>query len=284
MPTDEASEGMNARVDLLRALEVARRVARQAGDLLRDRHGEPFAVEHKGDVDLVTELDRRSEALVVSELSRAFPDHTIVGEEGSEVRAGGDIVWFVDPLDGTTNFAHGLPIYAVSLGLEIDERPALGVVYAPELGWEYWGARGLGAYLGEQRLHVSTHERLEDGLVATGFPYDRRTALDNNVPELAAIIRRCQGVRRIGVASIDCALVAQGALDGYWEYKLQPWDIAAGALLVLEADGRVTDIDGGAYHATRGQILASNGRIHDELSSVLLQVRRERAAQKKPGS
>jgi myo-inositol-1(or 4)-monophosphatase len=269
---------MSARVDLRRALEVARRVARQAGELLRAGHGGAFAVEHKGDVDLVTELDRRSEALVVGELSRAFPDHTIVGEEGSEVHPGSGVVWFVDPLDGTTNYAHGMPIYAVSLGLEIDEQPALGVVHAPELGWEFWGARGLGAHLGERTLRVSTVARLEDGLIATGFPYDRRTSLDNNVPELGAVIRRCQGVRRIGVASIDCALVAQGALDGYWEVKLQPWDIAAGALLVLEAGGRVTDIDGGVYRAELGQLVATNGRIHDALSSVLMQVRREREA------
>jgi myo-inositol-1(or 4)-monophosphatase len=265
---------VSAAVDLERALAEARRIARAAAELLRAAHSRDVAIEHKGAVDLVTEMDRRAEGLIVPELHRAFPEHTVRAEEGTDVEGEPEVVWYVDPLDGTTNYAHHLPIYAVSLGLEVRGEPAVGVVHAPELGWELWAARGAGAHLNGQRLRVSTTATLSEALLATGFPYDRRTALDNNVPEFGAIIRRCQGIRRMGVASIDCACVAQGMFDGYWELKLKPWDVSAGALLVLEAGGEVTDIDGGPYRSTRGQLLATNGRIHAELSAAILDVRR----------
>ena len=259
--------------ELARAARVARAVARRAGALLHEGRGEAFDVALKGEVDLVTDYDRRSEALVVDELTRAFPDHTVVGEEGSRIGTGRP-VWYVDPLDGTTNYAHRVPWYAVSISLELDDEPLVGVVHAPEMGWDFWAVRGGGAFLGEQPLRVSKTPDLDRSLVATGFPYDRRTAEDNNVPELGAVIRRCQGVRRIGVASLDCALVAWGCLDAYWEPKLQPWDISAGALLVLEAGGRVTLPDGSPYRSTLGHILATNGLVHDELVAVLASVRR----------
>jgi myo-inositol-1(or 4)-monophosphatase len=264
-----------AGVDLDRALEVARTTARRAGELLRDGRQRGFEIDHKGEVDLVTEFDRRSEALVVEALSRAFPDHVVVGEEGSVVgrEGSGRPVWLVDPLDGTTNYAHRLPWYAVSIGLELDDGPLLGVVHAPETGWEFWAVRGRGAHLGEAPIRVSSVLSLDDALVATGFPYDRRTSPQNNVPELAAVLRRCQGVRRIGVASLDCALTAWGCLDAYWEYKLHPWDIAAGALLVLEAGGRVSLADGLPYRSGAGHIAASNGLVHDELLEVLASAR-----------
>jgi len=259
-------------LDLDRALAEARRVARQAGLLLREgqeRGG--IAIDNKGEVDLVTQYDRLSEALVVEALGRAFPDHTVVGEEGGH--SGTDQhdrpVWFVDPLDGTTNYAHNMPWYAVSLGLELEGQPLLGVVHAPQMGWEFWAVRGRGAFLGDTRLHVSSTPDLDRSLVATGFPYDRRTSAHNNVPHFAAVIRRCQGMRRVGVASLDCAMVAWGCLDAYWEFKLRPWDISAGAMLVLEAGGRVTLPDGGPYRSSTGDILASNGLVHDELAAVL---------------
>jgi myo-inositol-1(or 4)-monophosphatase len=259
-------------LDLQHALEVARDTARLAGELLRDGHRRSFVVENKGEVDLVTEHDRRSEALCVGRLSAAFPGHAIVGEEGAEVRPGGgaaDHTWFVDPLDGTTNFAHGLPLYAVSIGLEIEGEPCLGVVFAPELGWEFTGARGGGVRLNGAPVRVSSTPRLDGSLVATGFPYDRRTAEDNNLRELGRVLVKCQGVRRMGVASLDCAAVACGWLDGYWEFKLEPWDISAGALLVLEAGGRTSDLDGGRYSSRSGRIVASNGLVHEELLSAL---------------
>jgi myo-inositol-1(or 4)-monophosphatase len=270
-------------VDLDRALQTARETARRAGALLRDGRRRAFAVDHKGEVDLVTEHDRRSEALVVEALSRAFPDHAVVGEEGSAVgrEGSGRPVWLVDPLDGTTNYAHRMPWYAVSIGLELDGEPLVGVVHAPEMGWEFWAARGRGAHLGDAPIRVSTVPDLDGALVATGFPYDRRTSPHNNVPELAAVLRRCQGVRRIGVASLDCALTAWGRLDAYWEYKLHPWDISAGALLVLEAGGQVSLADGERYRSGAGDIAASNGLVHDELLAALAGARA--AATREPG-
>lgn len=261
-------------LDLRRALETARVVAKQAGVLLREgrEQASPLGLANKGEVDLVTEFDRRSEALVVRTLRETFPTHAVVGEEGTELRGDGQgrrLVWQVDPLDGTTNYAHRLPWYAVSIGLEADGEPVLGVVVAPELGWEFWAARGMGCWLGDRRLGVSRTPDLDRSLVATGFPYDRRTSADNNVPHLAAVIRRCQGIRRIGVASLDCALVAWGALDAYWEYKLKPWDISAGAVLVREAGGRVTLPDGAAFRSEVGDILATNGHVHEELRAAL---------------
>jgi myo-inositol-1(or 4)-monophosphatase len=262
-------------LDLDLALGVALRTAREAGALLRAGHERGFTVEHKGAVDLVTEYDRQSEELVVAALGRAFPGHTVVGEEGSEVRGKeSGAVWYVDPLDGTTNYAHRLPFYAVSIALELEGEPAVGVVYAPELGWEFTALRGRGAALGGVPLRVSAVPRLDASLLATGFPYDRRTSTENNVPEFAALLRLSQGVRRVGSAALDCAMVAWGVLDGYWESKVNPWDIAAGALLVLEAGGRVTSIDGAPYRSTGGRILATNGLIHDELRAALKEARR----------
>lgn len=258
-------------IDLDRALSVALDAARRAGALLAEahRHG-GFKVDHKGAVDLLTECDRRSEALIVEALAAAFAEHAIVAEEGSAAGdASSPLVWFVDPLDGTTNFVHGHPWYAVSIGLEDAQGPLLGVLNAPELGWELWAARGRGAWRGERRLQVSRVATLDEALVATGFPYDRRTSDDNNVPEVGAVIRRCQGLRRFGVASLDCAAVAWGMLDGYWERKLKPWDLSAGAALVLEAGGRITQPDGAPYSSRDGHILATNGLFHDELAAVL---------------
>jgi myo-inositol-1(or 4)-monophosphatase len=255
---------------LARALEIARRAAA----LLRDGHGGTFSVDHKGDVDLVTEHDLRSEELIVEGLRAAFPGHGVLAEEGGQQGAGTRATWLVDPLDGTTNYAHRLPFYTVSLALELDGELAVALVLAPELGWELTARRGGGARLNGEPVRVSEVSRLDSALLATGFPYDRRTSADNNVPQFAAVIRRAQGIRRVGVASLDCAMVAAGFLDGYWEYKLQAWDIAAGALLVLEAGGTVTDGDGGRYRPRCTDIVASNGRIHEELLEVLRAVPR----------
>ena len=256
-------------LDLAAALAVARRAAADAGALLRAGQRQGVTVEYKGEVDPVTDCDRRSERLVVGALADAFPDHAVVGEEGMELCGdGGELVWYVDPLDGTVNFAHGLHWYAVSIGLERAGLPVLGVVLAPELDWEWWGIEGSGAFFNGQRVTVS-EAPLDRALLATGFPYDRRTSADNNVPQLTAALRHGQGIRRMGVASLDAALVASGRLDGYWEFKLKPWDVSAGALLVREAGGRVTDLDGGPFDSRSGRILATNGRFHDELARLL---------------
>ncbi len=261
---------MSDTLQLDRALSVARELARQADELLRRGHREGFAVEHKSEVDLVTEYDRRSEELLVKGLCSAFPDHSVIAEEGTEVkRQGSEVVWYVDPLDGTTNYAHGLFWYGVCLGMEVAGVPTVSVVRVPELGWELWAVRGGGAWQDGRRLQVSSAPTLLRSLVATGFPYDRASSEDNNLPQFNAVIRRIQGIRRMGVASLDCAHVASGKLDAYWEMKLKPWDTCAGALLVTEAGGRVTDLDGAPFDACSGRILASNGLVHDELVDAL---------------
>ena len=264
-------------MDFDRAIKTARQVALAAGELLKEGWRQNFAIENKGEVDLVTEYDRRSEALVVEALSKAFPQHTVVGEEGTEIKGNDtEAVWYVDPLDGTTNYAHHLPFYNVSIGLEREGKPCLGVVYVPEMGWEFWAVKGQGAYLGDKKIQVSKTESLNQSLVATGFPYDRRVSTNNNVPEFAEVIRHCQGVRRFGVASLDCVMVAWGKLDAYWELKLKPWDISAGAIIVEEAGGKVTAPDGGDFSSTDGNILATNGLVHQELADILIEVNRRK--------
>jgi len=262
-------------LDLEQGLQTALQIARRAGAVLREGLERGFTVEFKGEVDLVTEVDRQSEELVVEALRQAFPGTQVMAEEGTRVDGrGGDALWLVDPLDGTTNYAHRLPFYAVSIALELGGEPQLGVVYAPEMGWEFTALRGRGAWLNQRPLHVSATANLDRALLATGFPYDRRTSPDNNLAEFGAVIRRAQGIRRMGSAALDCAMVAWGALDGYWEFKLKPWDIAAGALLVREAGGLVTDTRGGLHRSTSGHILATNGLIHEELKQALAEVRR----------
>ncbi|MCA9664875.1 MAG: inositol monophosphatase [Myxococcales bacterium] len=267
--------------EIARCLEVARETAREAGALAQRGRHEGIAIENKGEVDLVTDCDHRCEALVIERLSKAFPDHHIVGEEGgggAQSDVGDQPVWYVDPIDGTTNFAHGMPWYAVSLGLEQGGVRLCGAVYVPENGWEFHARRGCGAYLGEHRLFVSKTPDLDRALVATGFGYDRRRTPDNNLDEFRAVLLRCQGMRRIGVASIDLAMVARGWLDAYWEIKLSPWDISAGALLVQEAGGRVSGLDGADLDSRNGYTVASNGKFHDELIAILQRVRAEREA------
>ncbi len=267
---------MSPSLDAAHALEVAREIAASAGKLLREGRSQRIRIEHKGAVDLVTEYDRRSEALCVEAITKAFPGHAVIAEEGSQVRGAelaGRPTWLIDPLDGTTNYAHRLPFYAVSIALELDGEPLCGVVALPELGYEFCALRGEGARLNDEPIAVSSVAVLDDALCATGFSYDR-AALANNVPELDAVLRRSQGIRRIGSAAFDCAMVAWGVIDGYWEYRLNPWDIAAGALLVREAGGRVTTPDGGPYASSAGALLASNGRIHDELEAVIGEARR----------
>ncbi|MBE7448686.1 MAG: inositol monophosphatase [Kofleriaceae bacterium] len=266
--------------DLEDALRVARQVAAEAATLLRGaRAGE---VRHKGNPrDLVTEWDTRSEELIRARLGALTPAIPVVGEE-----AGGDAGaprrWLVDPIDGTVNFAHGLPLWTVSIALEGVAGGEVGVVTAPALDWAFWARRGGGAHGerdGEIRaLAVSAVAALDAALLVTGFPYDRATAPDNNFAEWEHFQRRAGACRRLGAASLDLCLVASGALDGYWERRLHAWDVAAGALIVAEAGGRVTDTRGGPFAASRGEVVASNGAIHDMIVRELAAVRRGPAA------
>jgi myo-inositol-1(or 4)-monophosphatase len=258
-------------------LAVARRIAGEAAAILREGAGRRHESDHKRtSVDLVTEYDRRSEAHVVAALRAAFPDDEVVAEEGGGQPGTSGRRWLVDPLDGTTNFAHGLPFFCVSIAVEDADGPLAGVVDAPALGWHFFAARGGGAFLverdrgaRERRLRVSDTATLAGSLLATGFPYDTGSSARNNLVEWAHIYPQTQGLRRVGAAALDLCFVAAGWMDGYWELKIKPWDVAAGALFVLEAGGRVTDYRGARFASDGGEILASNGRLHDALAAAL---------------
>ncbi len=249
-------------------LKVAIETAQQAGAVLRREFERPKEISYKGEVDIVTESDRRSEAMIVARLKERFPGHAIVAEEGGGAMAvGAKYCWHVDPLDGTTNFAHGYPCFAVSIGLSEDGEPVAGVVFNPVSGELFSAARGEGAYLNEKRIHVSLVDKLATSLVATGFPTHQRKR-SANINYYWEFTLRSHGVRRDGSAALDLCSVACGRFDAFWEFSLNSWDTAAGILLVREAGGIVTDIGGGPYHPGGPHLLASNGLIHDEMKEV----------------
>ncbi|MBA3460353.1 MAG: inositol monophosphatase [Deltaproteobacteria bacterium] len=254
--------------------EAARAAARAARDLLRTAR--PEHVRAKGNPrDLVTEWDLRSEELIRRVLAERTPGIPILGEEGGQgAGSANGLRWLVDPIDGTVNFAHGLPLWCVSIALEQHDTIACGVVVAPALDWWFEATLGGGARDGTgAALRVSPTQQLEHALLATGFPYDRATNPDNNFATWEHM-KRVATVRRLGAAALDLCLVAKGALDGYWETRLQPWDLAAGALIVAEAGGTVTDTRGGPFDPHSGEAAATNGAIHEGLVRELGQVRR----------
>lgn len=256
-------------------LAAVRPIADAAGALLLEGLDGPKTVDHKGEVDLVTDFDRRAQDLIADELLKIYPDFALLAEEdGAPTVAGATTTWIVDPLDGTTNFSHGHPLFAVSIGLEHEGELVLGVIGMPALGSQVWARSGGGAFRDGKPIRVSTTADLDRALLATGFPYDRRTANDDNTRELVALMKRCQGVRRGGAAAIDMALTACGVYDGFWEPKLHAWDLAAGAVIVREAGGRISDYEGEPLDVRAGWIVASNGLIHD---AVLDTIRRARA-------
>lgn len=252
-----------------RAEEVALEVAVDAGDVLRRHFGRVRDVEHKGEVDLVTTADREAETLILRRLGSAFPGHRIVAEESGEHPGGSDFVWYVDPLDGTTNFVHALPHFAVSIALVAHGELAAAVVHDPMRHETFHASRGRGAFLNGERSGVSAVARVGDALIATGFPYDRRRSAARYLPAFERVLRRAQGVRRAGAAALDLAYVACGRLDAYWESQLKPWDTAAGSLLVREAGGRVTSYDGACPVVAYDDIVATNGRVHEELRALV---------------
>ncbi|HET7499423.1 MAG TPA: inositol monophosphatase family protein [Kofleriaceae bacterium] len=259
-------------------LEAARSAARAASELLRGAR--PQEVRAKTNPrDLVTEWDLRSEEVIRRVLDERTPGIPVLGEEGGQgtqgAPTGGDRRWLVDPIDGTVNFAHGLPIWAISISLEDAGELAVGVVAAPPLGWWFEAARGGGAHDGAGRpLRVSAISALDHALLVTGFPYDRATRPDNNFAEWEHLQRRAGACRRLGAAALDLCLVASGSMDGYWERHLKPWDVGAGALIVAEAGGTVTDWTGRRFDVHEGAVVATNGAIHEELVAELGRVRR----------
>jgi myo-inositol-1(or 4)-monophosphatase len=247
--------------------------AAQAGaEVLRDLYHQPRDVHFKGRIDLVTDADRASEETILRVLRKRAPGARILAEE-SGAHEGEDLCFIVDPLDGTTNYAHGLPAYAVSIALEAAGRVELGVIYDPSHEELYVAERGGGASCNGERIGVSAAASLDESLLTTGFPYDIRVNPDNNLKEYAVFATRSRAVRRFGSAVIDLAWVACGRYDGFWELRLGPWDVAAGGLLVKEAGGRVTAIDGGPLDIDTPTLVASNGHIHDAILAILREVR-----------
>ena len=252
-------------------LETAIDIAREAGALLSTYFERRVGFELKGDFDLVTVADRASEHLVVERLRQHFPSHSIVAEEGGGHQGSSGFRWYVDPLDGTTNFAHGYPIYNVTMGLEQDGEMLVGVVFDPTRQEMFSAERGAGAYLNNRRIHVSTAKRLEDSLVSTGFP-SRKRHLNVNIHFYHQMAMATHGVRRGGSAAIDLAYVACGRLEAFWEFGLNPWDMAAGTLLVTEAGGRCTDMNGGPHSITGPHLLTDNGAIHQETVDLFSEI------------
>lgn len=263
-------------------LALARSLAERAGALILSRWDTELQVDHKGVVDLVSEVDLAAESLILKGLAEARPqDATLAEEETGEglaqradlLSSRGGRVWCVDPLDGTTNFSHGFPHFCVSIALLEEGQAQVGVIYDPLRRWTFWAIRGHGAWRDGVRLRVSQKDVLERALLATGFPYDRHTSEQDNIAQARALLKRCQGLRRAGAAALDLAFVAAGWLDGYWEYKLKPWDVAAGALIVQEAGGVVTDPQGGANWLTQGALIsASTPALHRQISQTLDEV------------
>ena len=254
--------------------ELTIELARAAGDLLRSALLGTRRIAYKGSpTNIVTEMDARAEALIVDRLLAAFPDDAILAEERGARAGRSGRRWIIDPLDGTTNYAHGLPIYGVSIALEVGGRVQLGVVYDPSQRELFVAERGAGAFCNDARLTVSAATTLDASLLATGFPYDIRVKDDNNLREYAAFAVRTRGVRRLGSAVLYLAGVAAGRFDGYWELRLGPWDVAAGGLMVEEAGGRLTAITGGPLDLEAPTVIASNGRIHDAILAVLREIR-----------
>jgi myo-inositol-1(or 4)-monophosphatase len=239
-------------------------IAREAGALLMEYFRSRVKIEYKGDVDLVTVADRKSEALILERIRAAFPTHDVMGEEGTRIETGSDYRWYVDPLDGTTNFAHGYPVFCVSLAVEYKGERVAGVLYDPTRDELFAAEKGSGARLNALPIAVSKTDRLAESLVATGFPSHKRHK-NPNIYFYHQITLRTHGVRRAGSAALDLANVACGRYDGFWEFNLNPWDTAAGVLIVQEAGGTVTNMSGGPFHIDSRETLASNGLIHEVL-------------------
>ena len=252
-------------------LDVATESVLAAGAVLKERWGKLNDIQEKGRPgDLVTEADKLAEAEVLAVFKRHLPEHQILAEEsGALGNADSKYLWAIDPLDGTTNYAHGLPLAATSVGLIIDGIPTVGAVYNPFSDELFRAAIGLGATCNRRPIRVSQTTELSKSLLITGFAYDRRETTDNNYAEFCHLTHLTQGVRRLGCASMDLAGVACGRLDGYWERGIQPWDMAAGIVVLREAGGKVTAYDGSPLDIASGRILATNGSIHQALSQAL---------------
>jgi myo-inositol-1(or 4)-monophosphatase len=250
-------------------LNFAIRVAQDAGRLLRDRLGTTIDIGHKGSINLVTDVDLASEKLISEAISTYYPRHEILAEEGGLAESSSEYRWIVDPLDGTTNYAHGYPVFCVSIALECRGESVLGVVYDPMREEMFTAERGAGATLNNRPIRVSKTPELMQSLLSTGFPYDIRTSKLTNLDHWENFAMNAQALRRDGAAALDLCYIACGRFDGFWELNLSPWDTAAGALIVSEAGGRVTGFSGNSFSNYTPEIIASNGLIHDRMIEVI---------------
>jgi len=243
--------------------------AREAGGYLKGNLHSRHLVRFKGEIDIVTEADQQAESMIIAAIQKQYPDHDILAEESPATHTGSLYRWIIDPLDGTTNYAHGYPVFCVSIALECGGTCILGVVFNPMLGEMFVAEKGQGAFLNDKPIAVSETTELSRSLLATGFPYDIRLTEENNMNHFESMALRAQAIRRAGSAALDLAYVAAGRFDGFWELKLSPWDTAAGCLLVQEAGGVITDLYGEAFTLTAPHVVASNGRIHGQILSGL---------------
>ena len=252
-------------------LHVAQDAALKAGTYLKENYSavQRPKVEFKGEIDLVTKCDKESQDIICSILAEKFPNHSILAEEDLNVEKEKEFLWLIDPLDGTTNFAHSLPVFSVSIAFFQEGKPLLGVVYAPILNEMFQAVKNGGAFLNQKKITVSKEKDLGNSVLATGFPYDCRESKQNNLKNFSKFLVKARAIRRWGVASIDLSYVAAGRFEGFWEPKLKPWDTAAGMLIVQEAGGKVTDYSDNPFDPFMKEILASNSHIHNQMLQVI---------------
>ena len=243
-------------------------LAHEAGALLIEKFDQSIEIHYKGDINLVTEADKMSENIIMAAIRQSFPEHGILSEESPAILDGSSLRWIIDPLDGTTNYAHGYPVFCVSIALEKNGTIILGVIYDPTRRDTFVAVRGEGAFLNGKKLAVSKVSALSRSLLATGFPYDIRESEENNLNYFNIMAKEVQAIRRAGAAALDIAYAAAGRFDGFWELKLKPWDTAAACLLLEEAGGKITDIFGGPWNLLSPNLLASNSLLHEQMIAV----------------
>lgn len=252
-------------------LKTAVEAVKEAGKIQEEKFGENFKIEHKGEINLVTEVDYQCERAIIDIIKRDYPEHEILTEEAGSVKTAPNsrYKWIIDPLDGTTNYAHSYPCFCASVGLEIDGEVVTGAVYNPMLDELFTSIKGNGAYLNGKRISVSKIGDISKSLLATGFPYDIRDSKENNLNHFCNFAVRAQAIRRPGSAVLDLCYLAAGRFDGFWELKLYPWDMAASSLIVKESGGMITDFRGEKFSIYKGEMLATNGLIHKDMVDIL---------------
>lgn len=249
-------------------------IAKEAGGIIRNAHGTRFSVEVKSNnlKNLVTEIDKKSEKTIIDFIRKKYPSHNILAEEGGEHKSSSDYIWVIDPLDGTTNFAHGLPIFSVSIGIQYKDETIAGVVYDVMRDVLYSAEKGSGSYENERKINVNSNDKIEESLLVTGFPYNVADNPEKVFERFIEMLKVARAVRRLGSAAIDFCYVANGVFDGFWEVHLNPWDICAGKLIVEEAGGKVTDFNGNPISIFNKTILSTNGKIHYKMIELLNKV------------